>query len=189
MLQRGYPDYLAVCFDLKGPTLRHEKFHGYKAHRKPMPDDLQIQFPLIKEIIGAYGIPIFQLSGYEADDIMGTLAVKFKKDVDVFIASSDKDMLQLVDEYVSIYTPHKDEAIIDEKKVFERYNVTPSQITDLLALAGDSSDNIPGVVGVGKVTAQKLINQFGGLEGIYESLDEISSKSVYSKIKTAHNSK
>ncbi len=170
------PDYLAICFDLKAPTLRHEKFYEYKANRKPMPDDLKIQMPIIKEVIGAYGIPVFQLAGYEADDIIATLAVQFKDMVDVFIVSGDKDMLQLVDKYINIYTPHKDDAITDEKRVFERYSVTPSQITDLLALAGDSSDNIPGVPGIGPKTAAELIREFGSLESILKNTQKIKQK-------------
>ena len=170
------PDYLAICFDLKWPTLRHEKFHEYKAHRKPMPDDLQTQMPIIKEVVGAYGIPVFQLAGYEADDIIATLAVRFKGKVDVFIVSGDKDMLQLVDKYVNIYIPQKDDAIIDEKKVFERYGITPSQITDLLALAGDSSDNIPGVPGIGPKTAAELIGAFGSLESILKNTHKIQQE-------------
>lgn len=170
------PDYLAVCFDLKGPTLRHERFADYKIHRKPMPDDLQSQMPLIKEIISAYGIPIFQLGGYEADDIIATLALKFKNDVDVYIVSQDKDMLQIVDKYVKIYNPQRNEGIIDEQKVLERYNIKPSQITDLLALTGDSSDNIPGVPGIGAKTAAELINTFGSLEKILDNINDISQK-------------
>ena len=172
----GKPDYLAICFDLKGPTLRHEKFHGYKAHRKPMPDDLQIQMPIIKEIAGAYGIPIFQMQGYEADDIIATLAARFKEHVNVFILSADKDMLQLVDKYVNIYTPGKEDPITDGKRVFERYGVTPDQITDLLALAGDSSDNIPGVPGIGPKTAAELIRAFGSLEDILNSTQKIQQQ-------------
>ncbi|MCG2712440.1 MAG: DNA polymerase I [Candidatus Omnitrophica bacterium] len=174
--KEGKPDYLAICFDLKGPTLRHEKFHAYKAHRKPMPDDLQTQMPIIKEVVGAYGIPVFQLAGYEADDIIATLAVSFKDKVDVFIVSGDKDMLQLVDKYVSIYNPQKEDAITDEKKVFERYGVTPSQITDLLALAGDSADNIPGVPGIGPKTAAELIGAFGSLESVLKNTCNIQQK-------------
>ncbi|MBU4305967.1 MAG: DNA polymerase I [Candidatus Omnitrophica bacterium] len=170
------PDYLAVCFDLKGPTLRHEKFADYKIHRKPMPDDLQAQMPVIKEVITAYGIPIFQLAGYEADDILASLAKKLKSEVDVYIASADKDMLQMVDKYVKIYNPQKDISIIDEKSVIERYKVAPSHITDLLALTGDSSDNIPGVPGIGWKTAAELINAFGGLEGILSNTDKIAQK-------------
>ncbi|MFH1062078.1 MAG: DNA polymerase I [Candidatus Omnitrophota bacterium] len=170
------PDYLAVCFDLKGPTLRHGGEVDYKKDRKPMPEDLVIQMQVVKEVIGAYGIPIFQLSGYEADDIIATLAVKFKKDVDVYIASSDKDMLQLVDKYVKIYNPQKESKIVDEAQVFARYNVTPSQITDLLALAGDSSDSIPGVPGIGPKTAAELLSMFEDLEGILKNTDKITQK-------------
>ncbi len=172
----GRPDYLAICFDLKGPTLRHEKFHDYKAHRKPMPDDLQTQMPIIKEVVGAYGIPIFQMQGYEADDIIATLAMRFKAEVDVFILSADKDMLQLVDEYVKIYTPNKEYVITDGKRVFERYGVTPNQITDLLALAGDSSDNIPGVPGIGPKTAAELISAFGSLEDILSNTHKVKQQ-------------
>lgn len=170
------PDFLAVCFDLKGPTLRHGGEVDYKKDRKPMPEDLISQMQIVKEVIGAYGIPIFQLSGYEADDIIATLAVKFKKEVDVYIASSDKDMLQLVDKYVKIYNPQKESKIVDEEQVFAQYNVTPSQITDLLALAGDSSDSIPGVPGIGPKTAAELLSTFKDLEGILSNTDKITQK-------------
>ncbi len=167
------PDYLGACFDLKGPTLRHKKYSEYKIQRKPMPDDLQAEMLLIKEIVCAYNIPIFELSGYEADDIIATLAVRFKAEVDVYIASGDKDMLQLVDEYVKIYSSQKEDNIIDGQKVAERYKVSPSQITDLLALTGDSSDNIPGVPGIGLKTAAELLGTFGSLEKILENTRSI----------------
>ncbi|MBU1088018.1 MAG: DNA polymerase I [Candidatus Omnitrophica bacterium] len=170
------PDYLAVCFDLKGPTLRHGGEVDYKKDRKPMPEDLISQMQVVKEVIGAYGIPIFQLSGYEADDIIATLAVKFKNEVDVYIASSDKDMLQLVDNYVKIYNPQKEKKIVDHDQVFEKFKVTPSQITDLLALAGDSSDSIPGVPGIGPKTAAELLSEFKDLEGILNNTDKITQK-------------
>jgi 5'-3' exonuclease (including N-terminal domain of PolI) len=170
------PDYLAVCFDLKGPTLRHEKYAEYKINRKPMPDDLREQMKTIKEVVDAYGIPIFELTGYEADDIIATLATRFKTAVDVYVVSNDKDMLQLVDKYVKIYNPQKDNAIVDEKKVLLRYNVNPSQITDLLALTGDSSDNIPGVPGIGEKTAAELIQTFGDLETILKNTAGIPQK-------------
>ncbi|MFH2137162.1 MAG: DNA polymerase I [Candidatus Omnitrophota bacterium] len=167
------PDYLAICFDLKGPTFRHEKFEAYKAHRKPMPDDLVAQMGIIKEVVTAYGIPIFELDGYEADDVIASLAVKFKKSVDVYIVTGDKDMLQLVDEYVKIYNPQKENTVVDEDKVQELFSVKPSQITDFLALAGDSADNIPGVPGIGKKTAIELIGKFGSLDEILENTDQI----------------
>ncbi|MFH1459948.1 MAG: DNA polymerase I [Candidatus Omnitrophota bacterium] len=171
------PDYLAICFDLKGPTLRHEKFADYKIHRKPMPDDLQSQMEIIKDIVRAYGVPIFELPGYEADDIIATLATRFKKELDVFIVSGDKDMLQLVDNRVKIYNPQKkDNGEIDAEKVFERYKITPSQITDLLALTGDSADNIPGVPGIGPKTAAELIASFGSLEKIFANTGKIQQK-------------
>ncbi len=170
------PDYLAVCFDLKGPTLRHGGEVDYKKDRKPMPEDLVSQMQIVKEVIGGYGIPIFQLSGYEADDIIATLAVKFKEEVDILIASSDKDMLQLVDNYVKIYNPQKENKIVDDNQVFEKFKVKPSQITDLLALAGDSSDSIPGVPGIGPKTAAELLSVFNDLEGILSNTDKITQK-------------
>jgi DNA polymerase-1 len=170
------PDYLAICFDSKGPTLRHGGEVDYKKDRKPMPDDLASQMQTVKEVIGAYGIPVFHLSGYEADDIIATLAVRFKKQVDVYIASSDKDMLQLVDKYVKIYNPQKDNKIIGEQQVFEKFQVSPNQITDLLALAGDSSDSIPGVPGIGPKTAAELLSRFDNLESILEHTDQISQQ-------------
>ncbi|MCK5345238.1 MAG: DNA polymerase I, partial [Candidatus Heimdallarchaeota archaeon] len=170
------PDYISVCFDLKGPTFRHEMFADYKANRKPMPDDLRPQIDMIKKVIRAYGIPVFEMKGYEADDIIASLAVQFKKDVDVFIVSPDKDMLQLVDNNVKIYIPHKDIAIIDETGVFERYAITPGQITDFLALVGDISDNIPGVPGIGPKAAVDLLSTFGSLENILDNIDDISQK-------------
>ncbi|MBU1045010.1 MAG: DNA polymerase I [Candidatus Omnitrophica bacterium] len=172
----AHPDYLAVCFDLKGPTLRHGGEVDYKKDRKPMPEDLVSQMQVVKEVIGAYGIPIFQLSGYEADDIIATLAVKFKEDVDVYIASSDKDMLQLVDNYVKIYNPQKENKIVGYEQVFEKFKVTPNQITDLLALAGDSSDSIPGVPGIGPKTAAELLSVFKDLEGILSNTHKITQK-------------
>ncbi len=170
------PEFIAVCFDLKGPTMRHEKFADYKVHRRPMPEELVLQMPVIKEIVNAYGISIFQLSGYEADDLIATLAVRLKKRVDVYIVSGDKDMLQLVDDRVKIYNPQKDQGIIDAEKVFQRFGVTPGQITDLLALTGDSSDNIPGVPGIGFKTAAQLLQDYGSLDGIFRNIDKISQK-------------
>ncbi len=174
--EQMHPDYLAVCFDLKDPTFRHKMFKDYKVHRKPMPDDLQSQIETIKEVILAYGIQIFECSGYEADDIMATLALKLKSRVDVYIVSNDKDMLQLVDKYVKIYQPQKEREIFDEEAVFERYKVKPSQIADLLALAGDSTDNILGIPGIGPKTAADLIGRFGSLEKILENIDQISQE-------------
>ena len=170
------PDYIAVCFDLKGPTVRHKMFKDYKANRKPMPDDLIPQMDTIKKVIRAYGVPIFEVDGYEADDIIASLAVQFSPDADVYIVSGDKDMLQLVNDNIKVYNPQKDSTVIDADKVIERYKITPGQITDFLALAGDSADNIPGVPGIGPKTATDLINTFGGLEDILANLDNITQK-------------
>lgn len=168
------PDYLIVCFDVKGPTFRHERFKDYKIKRKPMPEELVSQMQIIKQIINAYGIAIFEIPGYEADDTIASLAMRFKNEADVYIVSGDKDMLQLVQKYVKIYNPQKENTVIDEEAVFARYQVKPSQIADLLALVGDASDNIPGVPGIGEKTAAQLINQFGNLENLLKDIDKVS---------------
>ncbi|RKY36828.1 MAG: DNA polymerase I [Candidatus Omnitrophota bacterium] len=168
-------DYLAVCFDVKGQTFRHKKYADYKAQRKPMPDDLQVQVPIIKKIVSAYNVPFFEKQGYEADDLIASLAYKFKESINILIASPDKDLLQLVDKYVKIYNPQKNE-IIDRDKVLELYHILPEQFADFLALTGDSADNIPGVPGIGPKTAADLLGQFSCLEEILASNKEIKSE-------------
>ena len=170
------PDYLAVCFDLKQATFRHERYAEYKIHRKPMPDDLVGQMATIKELVAAHGIALFELAGFEADDIIATLAVRLKNQVDVFIVSPDKDMLQLVDQYVKIYNPQHDPAVMDAAGVVLRHNVNPEQIPDLIALAGDNSDNIPGVPGIGPKTAAELIQQFASLENLLNQTHTVTQK-------------
>jgi len=172
------PDFLGVAFDLKGPTFRHKKFEDYKAARKPMPDDLVVQLPVIKEILGAYKIAIFELQGYEADDILATLAKKASgESVDTFIVTGDKDALQLVGPHVKVYNTNKEGLIFDSDKVKERFQVGPDKIIDLIALMGDSSDNIPGVTGIGEKTAIQLISEFGSFEKLFKNLDKIKSES------------
>ncbi|MCM8813305.1 MAG: DNA polymerase I [Candidatus Omnitrophica bacterium] len=170
------PDYLAVCFDAKGPTLRHEKFAAYKQHRKPMPDDLREQFLTVKELLGMYGIAQFELSGYEADDLIATLTRRFAAQLDVYIVSGDKDMLQLVGDHVNVYNPQKNDASIDAAAVRAAYRVGPEQIADYLALVGDGSDNIPGVAGIGAKSAVELLAEFGSLETLLSQVDRIPQK-------------
>ncbi len=168
------PGYVAVCFDRKEKTFRHTRYEAYKEHRKPMPDDLITQMPHIKEFVQAFRIPVFELAGYEADDLLGTVAKKAEKNgFDVLIVTGDKDMLQLVDEKVKIFSTYKEE-IMDQKKVEERFGgLGPNCVTDILSLAGDASDNIPGVPGIGERTAIELIRQHGSLEGLYQHLGEL----------------
>ncbi len=171
------PEYLAIAFDLKGPTFRHKKYEEYKIHRKPMPDALITQMPVIKEVVRAYSIPIFEKEGFEADDIIATLTRKLSgKALDVFIVTGDKDALQLVDAHVKVYSTHKEGLVYDTEKVKERYGVGPDKIVDLLALMGDASDNITGVPGFGEKTAVSLIQEFNSLDAILDNPEKIQSE-------------
>ena len=184
LIREYEPDMLAIAFDTKMPTVRHKKYKEYKEHRKPMPDDLISQMPRIKEVIEAYNIPMCQKEGYEADDIIATLAKEAKEEgFSVTIVTGDKDALQLVDKKIKVLSPHPmGDKLYDAKGVEEKYGVGPRQMVDLMALIGDSSDNIPGVKGIGKVTAAKLIKEYGSLEGIYENIDNVSSEATKKKL-------
>jgi len=153
------PDYLAVCFDRKEPTFRHEKYKDYKIHRKPMPEELVKQIEPIKEFCRLSNWALFEKAGYEADDVIGTLAERGEREgCQVFIVTGDKDAFQLVNERVKIFQPHKDDLVYDTEKVKERFSgLGPDKVVDILALMGDASDNIPGVAGIGEKTAIKLI--------------------------------
>lgn len=160
------PDYVVVTFDLKGPTARHEEFEAYKATRKPMPDDLIPQVPLIKEVIRAFSICVLEKSGTEADDIIGTLAVAARKaGMRTAVVSGDKDLMQLVDENVAMVDTMKDK-IYDTAAVKEKFGVGPDKVVEILGLMGDASDNIPGVPGIGPKTAQRLIEEYGTVEAV-----------------------
>ena len=173
------PDYMAVAFDLKGPTFRHKKFKEYKIKRKPMPDDLVSQMPLIKDMVRAYNIPIFEKEGFEADDVLATIARKAaKKDIEVYIVTGDKDILQLIDENIKVCSTHKEGLVYDKENVKERFSgLGPESITDFMALAGDQSDNIPGVRGIGEKTAIELIKEFHDIDNLYKNLDSVKSDS------------
>ncbi|MDP3789086.1 MAG: DNA polymerase I, partial [Candidatus Omnitrophota bacterium] len=171
------PDYLAIAFDLKGPTFRHKKYEEYKIHRKPMPDALVTQMPVIKEVVRAYNVPIFEKEGFEADDIIATVTKKLSgKSLDVYIVTGDKDALQLVDQHVKVYSTHKEGLVYDTEKVKERYGIGPDKIVDLLALMGDASDNISGVPGFGEKTAVSLIQEFDTLDNILSHPEKIKSE-------------
>jgi DNA polymerase-1 len=173
ILKEKKPDYLAVCFDVSRDTFRLKKFAEYKIQRPPMPDGLSSQIPLIKQIVSAYAIPIFEKAGFEADDIIATLVKKSKqKGLSIVIVSSDKDILQLVDDKTQVFSPYKDEGVTyDGKKVLQRYGVDPKMIPDVIALMGDSADNIPSIPGVGEKTATKLIKNFGSLDNLLKNID------------------
>lgn len=170
------PDYIAATFDLAGPTFRHEQFEEYKIHRVKAPDELYRQIPIVKEILKTFGIPVYEMAGYEADDLIGTLATKAKKEKDaqVVIATGDLDTLQLVDgKKVVVFTLRKgmtDTVIYDEDAVMARYGLKPEQLNDYRGLKGDPSDNIPGVPGIGEKTAAELIKRFGSLDKLYNWL-------------------
>lgn len=165
--------YLVACFDTKKPTFRHEQFIEYKAHRPEMPSGIAAQIPIIKEVLASLAVPIFEKDGFEADDLIATIAKKAKLDTDVVILSGDLDNLQLVDESVSVYTMGKgikESVVYGPAEVLERYGVNPSQMNDFKALTGDNSDNIPGVPGIGKTTAADLISRYGSIENLYAEL-------------------
>lgn len=168
------PDYLGITFDLKAPTFRHKKYKEYKITRKPMPDDLVHQMPIIKELVRAYNIPIFEKEGYEADDIIATISKKaVEESIDANIVTGDKDILQLVGPHIAVHNTHKDGLIYDSQKVKERYGVGPEHIVDLMALMGDQSDNYKGVPGIGEVAACQLIKEFGSIDNLYDNLDKV----------------
>ena len=180
VLEEEHAGYAAVAFDLKAPTFRHKMFEGYKGTRKPMPQELHEQVPLMKEMLHAMGIPVMELEGYEADDILGTVSRQMEKQgLEVSIVSGDRDLLQLATDDILIRIP-KTKATGTEienyyaKDVQEKYQVTPVQFIDLKALMGDTSDNIPGVPGIGEKTATKIIVQYGSIEEAYAHVDEIT---------------
>jgi DNA polymerase I len=180
------PFYIAACFDVKGPTFRHKKFKSYKAKRPKAPEDLYLQIPIVKEILRAFDIPIFEKEGFEADDIIGTIA--FLSPVETIILSGDADALQLVDQKTKVFALRKgvkDTVLYDEQLTKEKFNgIFPSQISDFKALRGDPSDNIPGVRGIGDKTATELILEFGGVESLYKEVEKNSVKAKKLKPRT-----
>ena len=178
------PDHLIVCFDRAAPTFRKQMYVGYQATRPKMEDELSNQFEIIREILKKVNICIFELDGFEADDLIGTLshqAYKENKENDVIILTGDRDLLQLVNHRVRILAPVigvTKMILFDEDKVREKYGLEPIQIIDYKALVGDASDNYPGVSGIGPKGAANLLNEYKTLEGIYENLGEINPKTA-----------
>jgi DNA polymerase-1 len=182
VIREKNPAYLAMAFDLKGPTFRHEIYSAYKANRPAMAEDLAIQIPYIRKISRAFNFLILEREGYEADDLIAS-AAKLLAAAGHFIVivSGDKDLLQLVDDHITLWDPMSDK-VMDSRSVAAKYHVGPEKLTDLFALIGDSTDNIPGVPGVGPKTAEKLINDFGSLDGLYQHVDRVAQKKLREKL-------
>jgi len=185
-IQDLQPEYVAACFDLPGPTFRHEQFADYKATRAPMPDDLRSQFPLVRQVVAALRIPVYEMAGYEADDVIGTITRDMDaRGIDTTVVTGDMDMLQIVSEHTRLMTTRQgvDSTVYyDPAKIWERFELRPNQMIDYKALKGDPTDNIPGIPGVGEKTAAKLVGQFGSLEGIYERLGEVKPDKLRFKL-------
>ena len=180
LLREDTPDYFAVAWDPPGPTFREEKFAAYKETRAPTPDDLRSQIPYVKALFEALRLPVLEVPGFEADDVLGTVVERTRDlPIELVLVTSDKDMLQLVSPRVRVFSTTGrggDRVVFDEAAVKAKWGVEPAQIPDILALMGDSIDNIPGVPGVGEKTAAKLIGQFGGVERLYENLSLVPGK-------------
>ena len=188
-IQDVQPEYVAACFDLPGPTFRHEQFAAYKATRAPMPDDLRSQFPKVREVVAALRIPVYELAGYEADDVIGTITRDMDaRGIDTTVVTGDLDMLQIVTDRTRLMTTRQgvDATVYyDPARIWERFELRPDQMIDYKALKGDPTDNIPGIPGVGEKTAAKLVGEFGSLEGIYARLGEVTPEKLRDKLVAA----
>jgi DNA polymerase-1 len=183
IIEEYKPSHIVVCFDRPKPTFRKQLYVGYQAQREKMDDSLVPQIVLIHRVLEHIGIPIFELDGFEADDLIGTIAYQAGQtpETEVIIVSGDRDMLQLVNPQVKIAMPITgitNMTVFDEEKVVEKYGIHPTQIVDYKALVGDASDNYPGVTGIGPKTAMQLLKEFKTLEGIYENLDVVKQKNA-----------
>ncbi|MCL5021169.1 MAG: DNA polymerase I, partial [Bacteroidetes bacterium] len=182
------PDYLVAVFDTAEPTFRHKKYPEYKATREKMPEEMASQLDHIKKMLNAFGVPTVERPGFEADDVIGTLALlAAKENIDVFMVTGDKDFMQLISPKIKMYKPGKsstDVEIVDEKGVEKKFGVKPDQVIDVLALTGDAVDNVPGIKGIGEKTAIPLIQQFGTLEKVFSSADKIDKPALKEKLKS-----
>ena len=170
------PEYLAVVFDSKERTFRSDIYPLYKANRDVPPDDLIPQFDKIHDVVEAFSIPVIQREGFEADDLMGTIAKRNENEnIDIVLVTGDKDFCQLVSDKIKLLDTMKNK-ITDQQEVLNKFGVGPERVIDVLALAGDQVDNIPGVKGIGEKTASKLISEFGSVEKLYKKLDQIKGK-------------
>ena len=181
VLEKEKPSHIAVAFDTAAPTFRHEQFETYKANRQAQPEDIEIGIPWIKQIIAAFNIPVLEMDGYEADDIIGTIAKKAEyKDFNVYMMTPDKDFGQLVEEHIFLYKPAfmgNQVDIMGPKEVCDKWGIShPDQVRDILGLMGDAVDNIPGIPGIGAKTATKLLNEFGTIEELLKNTDKLKGK-------------
>ncbi|MGA2512829.1 MAG: DNA polymerase I [Candidatus Limnocylindrales bacterium] len=188
-IQDVQPEYVAACFDLPGPTFRHEQFSAYKATRTPMPDDLRSQFPKVRQVVAALRIPVYEMAGFEADDVIGTITRDMDaRGIDTTVVTGDLDMLQLVTDRTRLMTTRGgvDATIYyDPARIWERFELRPDQMVDYKALKGDPTDNIPGIPGVGEKTAAKLVGDFGSVDGIYARLAEVRPDKLREKLAEA----
>ena len=183
LLREYPPDYIVGCFDRKEPSFRKDLYPDYKANREEMPDDLVPQVPYIQPLLEGLGIPCMDREGFEADDVIGSLALwGQRQNLKIVIVSGDKDFAQLINSNVTMLDVMKDKSY-DVLGVVEKWGVTPEQMIDYLAIVGDSSDHIPGIKGVGPKGAQKLLTEFKHLDGIYDNLDKITGRSLLKKLK------
>jgi len=183
VLKDHRPEYLAVVFDSKAPTFRSEAYQAYKANRPAMPEGLIPQIPYIKKIIEGYRMATLEMDGYEADDLIGTVAKGLESEADVVVITGDKDILQLVGERIRVYDTMK-EKWMGPDEVKERFGVTPEQVVEVMGLAGDAIDNIPGVPGIGEKTAMELIKRFGSIDNLLNRLDEVPQEKLKEKLKS-----
>ncbi|HEY9788860.1 MAG TPA: DNA polymerase I [Candidatus Obscuribacterales bacterium] len=191
LVEKRNPHCLAISFDLSAPTFRHEEYADYKANRLEMPDDLSVQWPLIKRGIEILGIPNYEVAGYEADDVIGTVAKEAeKRGMKPVIFTGDKDSFQLLDDKIEVLMPTTNEGVktFDRQEVFNKLGVWPEQVIDYKGLVGDNSDNIPGVRGIGPKTAVQLLTEYKTMEAIFENLDNIKSQSVRNKLSEGRDS-
>ena len=182
LIEEKSPEYVAMFFDSRGPTFRHEIFPDYKANRPPMAEDMAVQIPYIKDVTKGFNIPIYELTGFEADDLIGTVAQKaVAEGFEVIMVTGDKDFVQLITDKITIWDPMKDE-VIDRKTVIEKQGIEPPQMLDVLGLAGDASDNIPGVPGIGPKTAITLLKSFSSMQQLYDQIDQVKAAKQRKKL-------
>ncbi|MGA7162100.1 MAG: DNA polymerase I, partial [Bacteroidota bacterium] len=188
ILDEKKPDYIAVVFDTIEPTFRHKAYPEYKATRQKMPEDMSAMMDTLKDVVRAFNVPVVELPGFEADDVIGTIAKRAEKEnVETFLVTSDKDFMQLVSPTVKLYRPGKggnDDEIVDETGVMEKFGVPPEQVIEILGLMGDQSDNVPGVAGVGPKTAEPLIKKYGTIENLLAHVDDIPQKGLQEKLRS-----
>jgi len=184
LMEDKSPEYVAICFDMKGPTFRHEMYPDYKANRPPMPEDMALQIPWIKKVVAGFRIPAIETPGYEADDLIGTLARQAgEAGFEVVMVTGDKDFMQLVTPTRTIWDPMKDQTI-DVGFIEEKHGVTPAQMIQVMGLSGDTADNIPGVPGVGPKTAINLVKAYDTIDNLYTQIDDVTQKKLHENLLT-----